>query len=245
MHYIWGFHAPATPPKDHPLRHLGPPCSLLAGTVRSGARIFALMTNPRTVAILIFDEVEVLDFAGPYEVFNDASGAVSPPPFYAYTIGPTEKQIITKGKLVVTPQYSIEKAPQADILIIPGGFGTRTLLKDEPLLSWIRDQAGKVEWLLSVCTGALLLAKAGLLKDRPATTHHTAFDHLQHLSPTTRIEKNKRFVRSAATIYTSGGISAGIDLSLHLVEKLAGPEVHAAVVEEMEYRWHPEDAKDG
>ena len=198
------------------------------------------MNNPRTVAILVFDDVEVLDFAGPYEVFNDASGAVNPSPFYVYTIGITEKPVLAKGKLAVIPQYSIDKGPQADVLIVPGGYGTRLLLKNELLLSWLIDQAGKVEWLLCVCTGALLLARAGLLKDCAATTHHSAFDHLKHLSPTTRIEKGKRFVRSAANIYTSGGITAGIDLSLHLVEKLTGPEVRSAVVEEMEYEWDQE-----
>ena len=195
------------------------------------------LNNPRTVGILVFDDVEVLDFAGPYEVFNDASDAASPPPFYVYTIGVTERPVITKGRLTVTPNYPIDKGPQADILVLPGGYGTRPLLKNEALLAWIREQAQKVEWLLSVCTGALLLAKAGLLKDRAATTHHTAFDHLQQLSPTTRLEKARRFVQSSSNIYTSGGISAGIDLSLHLVEKLAGPEVCASVVEEMEYKW--------
>lgn len=196
------------------------------------------MNNPRTVAILVFDDVEVLDFAGPFEVFNDANGAISPSPFYVYTIGITEKPVIAKGKLLITPQYAMDKAPQADILIIPGGYGTRPLLKNEPLLSWIRDQAGKVELLLSVCTGALLLAEAGLLKDCIATTHHSAFDYLRLLSPTTKIEESKRFVQSANNIYTSGGISAGMDLSLYIVEKLVGPEVHSAVIEEMEYKWH-------
>jgi transcriptional regulator GlxA family with amidase domain len=137
---------------------------------------------------------------------------------------------------MVTPRYSIENCPQADLLIIPGGFGTRPLLKHERLISWIAEQAEKVELLLSVCTGALLLAKAGLLKNAPATTHHTAFDQLKQLSPTTMV-KDLRFVHSTPKIYTAGGISAGIDLALHMVEKLAGPDVHAAVVEEMEYNW--------
>jgi transcriptional regulator GlxA family with amidase domain len=196
------------------------------------------MNNPRTVAILVFDDVEVLDFAGPFEVFNDANGAVSPAPFYVYTIGITEKPVIAKGKLMVAPQYAFDRSPQADILIIPGGYGTRPLLKNEQLISWIQVQAEKVEWLLSVCTGALLLAKAGILKECEATTHHSAFDHLKVLSPTTRIVEDKRFVKSSSNVYTSGGISAGIDLSLHLVEKLIGKEVHDAVVEEMEYKWH-------
>jgi len=195
------------------------------------------MNNPRNVAILVFDDVEVLDFAGPYEVFNVASQASSPPPFYVYAVGINDQPVQARGRFVVTPRYSIESCPQPDVLVVPGGFGTRPLLKHERLISWMEEQSGKVEWLLSVCTGALLLAKAGLLKNCPATTHHTAFDHLMHLSPTTTVVKDQRYVQSSAKILTSGGISAGIDLALHMVEKLAGSGVHAAVVEEMEYDW--------
>ena len=195
------------------------------------------MNNPRNVAILVFDEVEVLDFSGPYEVFNVACGAASPQPFYVYTVGITGQSVQARGRFTVTPRYSIENCPQADILIVPGGFGTRPLIKHDGLISWLTDQSEKAEWLLSVCTGALLLAKAGLLQNASATTHHTAFEQLMELSPTTKIEKDKRYVRSTAKIFTSGGISAGIDLALHMVEILAGPEVHAAVIDEMEYNW--------
>jgi transcriptional regulator GlxA family with amidase domain len=195
------------------------------------------MGNPRNVGILVFDDVEVLDFAGPYEVFNVASESANPSPFYVYAVGIGGQPVQARGRFMVTPRYSIENCPQADLLIIPGGFGTRPLLKHGRLISWIAEQAEKVELLLSVCTGALLLAKAGLLRDAPATTHHTAFDQLKLLSPTTSIVKDRRFVQSMPKIYTSGGISAGMDLALHMVEKLAGPDVHAAVVEEMEYNW--------
>jgi transcriptional regulator GlxA family with amidase domain len=195
------------------------------------------MRNPRNVAILVFDDVEVLDFSGPYEVFNVASEATDPPPFYVYTVGITDKPVLARGRFVVTPRYSIIDCPQANILLIPGGYGTRPLISHEKLINWIQNQAGKVEWLLSVCTGALLLAKADLLKDCAATTHHSAFDHLEKLSPSTKIEKGKRFVQSSEKIFTSGGISAGIDLALHMVERLAGRGVHESVVEEMEYNW--------
>jgi len=195
------------------------------------------MGNPRNVGILVFDDVEVLDFAGPYEVFNVASESANPSPFYVYAVGISGQPVQARGRFVATPRYAIENCPQPDLLIVPGGFGTRPLLKHDRLISWIAEQAEKVELLLSVCTGALLLAKAGLLKNAPATTHHTAFDQLKLLSPTTSIVKDRRFVQSTPKIYTSGGISAGIDLALHMVEKLAGPDVHAAVVEEMEYNW--------
>jgi transcriptional regulator GlxA family with amidase domain len=196
------------------------------------------MTNPRNVAILVFDDVEVLDFSGPYEVFNVASESADPSPFYVYSVGITDKPVFARGKFTVTPRYSIVECPQTDILVIPGGYGTRALIKHEGVISWIKNQAAKVELLLSVCTGALLLAKAGLLENCPATTHHSAFDHLHQLSPTTSIVGGKRFVQASPSIITPGGISAGIDLALHVVERLAGAEVHAAVLEEMEYNWH-------
>ncbi len=195
------------------------------------------MPSLRNVAILVFDDVEILDFAGPYEVFNDAGELTSPTAFNVYNIGISNLPVVGRGKFMVTPRYSIDDCPQADILLIPGGFGTRPLLKHERLIRWIIDQSQKVEYLLSVCTGALLLAQAGLLKNCSATTHHGAFDHLQQLSPTTRIIKDQRYVQASERIFTSGGISAGIDLSLYMVEKLIGLETREEVAAEMEYQY--------
>jgi transcriptional regulator GlxA family with amidase domain len=192
--------------------------------------------NPRTVGIFVFDDVEILDFAGPYEVFNVAASSVTPPPFTVFTLGLSERPILARGRLQVTPQYSVDTCPQPDVLVIPGGFGTRALLKNERVIAWTQEQANKVELLLSVCTGALVLAQAGLLAGRPATTHHTAFDHLENLSPTTAIQRDARWVHAGGKIFTSGGISAGIDLSLEIVARLCGEELAAEVVDEMEYR---------
>ncbi len=193
------------------------------------------MTHLRNVAILVFDDVEILDFAGPYEVFNVASQTTTPPAFYVYNVGLVHGPVIGRGRFTVTPAYTIDDCPQPDVLIVPGGYGTRPLMKHERLLAWLLAQSTKVEWLLSVCTGALLLAKAGLLKNGEATTHHTAFQELKELSPTTIIVEDKRFVQTSARIMTSGGISAGIDLSLHMIEKLVDLETRVAVVSEMEY----------
>ena len=193
------------------------------------------MTHLRNVAILVFDDVEILDFAGPYEVFNVASQTTTPPAFYVYNVGISHRPAIGRGRFTVTPAYTIDDCPQPDVLIIPGGYGTRPLMKHEKLLAWLHAQSTKVEWLLSVCTGALLLAKAGLLKNSEATTHHTAFQELKDLSPTTTIVEDKRFVQTSSRIMTSGGISAGIDLSLHMIEKLVDLETRVAVVSEMEY----------
>lgn len=195
------------------------------------------MSIPRNVAVLVFDDVEVLDFCGPYEVFNVASEVTTPPPFYVYAVGITHNSVQARGGFTFTPRYSIDSCPQADVIIVPGGYGTRPLLKHEGVLSWLSRQAGKVELLVSVCNGAWLLAAAGLLQGLEATTHHTAFDRLKQLSPTTRVIDDRRFVHSAKKIVTSAGISAGIDVSLHIVKEMAGNETHEKVIEEMEYNW--------
>lgn len=191
----------------------------------------------RNVAILVFDDIEVLDFAGPYEVFNVASELVTPSPFSVYTVAVVDRLVQGRGHFAVQPHYTIDNCPQPDLLLIPGGNGTRPLLKHERLIAWIAEQASRVEVLMSVCTGALLLAKAGLLVDCTATTHHTAFKELIGISPTTTLLDNQRFVDHGALI-TSGGVSAGIDMSLALVERLLGAEAKALVVEEMEWHWH-------
>ncbi|MEM5775529.1 MAG: DJ-1/PfpI family protein, partial [Anaerolineaceae bacterium] len=193
------------------------------------------------VAILVFDDVEILDFAGPYEVFNDASELSKPVAFTVYNVGISNSPVIGRGKFTVTPRYSIDNCPQADILVIPGGFGTRPLLKHDKLITWIADQSRKVELLMSVCTGALLLAQAGLLRNCPATTHHGAFEELRTISPSTRVIEDKRFVQSSERIFTSGGISAGIDLSLFVVEKLTHADLRADVIEEMEYQGYDDN----
>ena len=194
-----------------------------------------MTTAPRNVAILVFDDIEVLDFAGPHEVFTVAGDMIRPSPFYVYEVGLTGRPILARGRFQVAPRYSIENCPDPDILVVPGGMGTRPLLKDPRLLAWIATQAERSELLLSVCTGALLLAAAGLLAGLRATTHHGAFEHLALLSPTTTIVEDERFVATTDRILTSGGISAGIDLSLAVVERILGPKAKATVVEEMEY----------
>jgi len=189
------------------------------------------------VAILIFDEMETLDFAGPREVFTLASEQGHPSPFHVYEVGLTAAPVLSRGRLCVTPSHGIDNCPDPDILIVPGGYGTRMLKNHDGLLNWITAHAARVELLLSVCTGSLVLAKAGLLAGKRATTHHSAFDRLAVLSPTTTVVRDERFVESSERIMTAGGISAGIDLSLFVVEKLLGEKARAMVEDEMEYGW--------
>jgi transcriptional regulator GlxA family with amidase domain len=198
-----------------------------------------MMSNAMNVAILVFDDVEVLDFAGPFEVFNVASEAAPrnpDPPFNVFTIGHTGGIVRARGGLKIEPNYSLANTPQPDILIVPGGYGTRRLLKNDVLLKWLHDQGGKVQHMLSVCTGSLVLAQAGLLRDMPATSHHTEVMRLSELSPGTQPVTDERFVVHGNVI-TSGGISAGIDMSFYVVEKLLGAEVLALVKDEMEWLW--------
>lgn len=199
------------------------------------------MTSPsqhtRSVGILAFDEMEILDYAGPYEVFGVADHLDEASPFDVYAIGVAPGVITARGGFAVVPQTTIAQASPPDILIIPGGPGSRPLVRDREVISWIRSSAERSELVLSVCTGALVLAAAGLLDGLRATTHHEAFDELAAISPTTQAVCDQRFVQSSAQVWTSGGISAGIDLSLRVVHLLTGTSTHDKVVTEMEWGW--------
>jgi transcriptional regulator GlxA family with amidase domain len=194
--------------------------------------------NSRNVAIVVFDGVEVLDFAGPFEVFSVAAAEMPRAPyasFFPYTVGLTARSVEAYGGLTVTPRYSLHDCPPPDILIVPGGEGTRRLLKHDGFLAWLSEQARRVEIIASVCTGALLLARAGVLAGCRATTHHGAFERLPELEPTVQLMRDARFVRDGK-VWSSGGISAGIDMSLAIVEHVL--KGNAPVLEEMEWMWH-------
>ncbi|MCA1984634.1 DJ-1/PfpI family protein [Nocardioides nematodiphilus] len=190
----------------------------------------------RTVGILAFDDMEVLDYAGPYEVFNVA-GEVSGGAFRTYAIGVDAGSQVGRGGFTVVPPASIADTELPTILVVPGGAGTRPLLRRPEVLAWVTRAAEHAELVLSVCTGALVLAGAGVLAATRATTHHGAFDELGALMPEVEVVSGERFVQNSQRVWTSGGISAGIDLSLHIVGLLAGEDTRAAVVEEMEWLW--------
>lgn len=189
----------------------------------------------RTVAILLFDDVEVLDFAGPFEVFSVADGLRQRTAFNVITVAESTGTIRACNGLKVVPHFSLEDCPPPQLLVIPGGIGTRPLLNKPALLEWIRRRHKTAEITMSVCTGALLLAKAGLLDGLRATTHHGAFALLRELAPTTDVIETERFIDNGQ-IVTSGGISAGIDCSLHVVERLLGRDAADATARQMEYR---------
>lgn len=206
------------------------------------------MHAKRNVGILIFNDVEVLDFCGPFEVFGVTDVRGGPAPFEVYTVA--EHDIIrARNSLSVNPHYTFSTCPIPDILIVPGGggfdkdgnpLGTRREIDNQVLLEWLAKTAQDAEFIFSVCTGALLLAKLGLLKGLSATTHHSALDSLAPLEPSAIIKPDARWVDNGRII-TSAGISAGIDASLHLVSRLLGQGVAQETATYMEYDWNPSE----
>ena len=196
-----------------------------------------------SVGIFIFDNVEVLDFAGPYEVFTTASRVfnktTSSPlenlPFEVFTVGKTKKSIYARAGLKLHPDYSITSHPTPDVLLIPGGVVTKEM-DDADILSWIKSTSTFTTITASICTGAFLLAKAGLLEGKASTTHWEDIDELRTLFPTLHVKENMRWV-DEGSIVTSAGISAGIDMSLHLVERLMGQELALNTAKQMEFDW--------
>lgn len=194
-----------------------------------------------SVGILLFDGVEVLDFAGPYEVFSrtrltpgiESRRSEESAPFRVFTVAAATGPVTATGGLRVLPDFDASAAPPIDVLVVPGGFGTRALLQDDGLLAWIRQVAASARRVTSVCTGALLLARAGLLAGRRATTHWGALALLGELDPTTRVEPHPRVVDDG--IVTSAGVSAGIDMALAIVEAMHGRAVADETARYMDY----------
>ena len=200
------------------------------------------MTDRKTVGILLFDDVEVLDAFGPFEVFSVAQ--TNDPAdtghnlFTVVTISETGEPVRTRGGLIVTPHHAFSDHPPLDILIVPGGYGTRAQMTNETLLEWLRARVTEAELRASVCTGAFLYAEIGLLDGRAATTHWGSIDRLQERYAGIDVRQDVRFV-DEDTVITSAGISAGIDMALHVVARLHGQDAARATVRYMEYDWRP------
>lgn len=200
----------------------------------------------RTVGILIFPEVEVLDFCGPFEVFaitrsgdslDDAERL-----FDVVTIAEEAQTVRCRGGLLVEPHYTIDNHPPLDILVVPGGAGADVIYAgNERVLDWIAAQAAKIELTTSVCTGAKLLARRGLLDGRRATTHWGSVESLQRRHPEIDVVADARFV-DEGPIVTAAGVSAGIDMSLHVVGRLYGETIAARTARIMEYDGYSPEA---
>ena len=200
------------------------------------------MMERQNVGILIFDNVEVLDFAGPFEVFSRTRTVPGPEsrrsedsaPFHVFTVAKSKDPVTATGGLVVVPHHDFADAPPIDLLVVPGGFGTRPLLHDEETLEWIRRSAAAARQVTSVCTGALLLGKAGLLQGKRATTHWAALDLLESLGTGAEVERELRVVDDG--IITSAGVASGIDMAFYVVERLCGRDVADETARYIEYR---------
>ena len=196
------------------------------------------MTSIRTVGILLFNEVEVLDFAGPFEVFSLAENDSSDKHFDVITIAEQQAPISARNGLTVIPDYSFDNHPIIDVLVIPGGYGAEKIEINNPVvIDWIISQAKITELTLSVCTGALLLAKAGLLAGKSATTHWMDLDNLASY-PNIEVIASTRFVDASdetTKLVTSAGISAGIHASLYCVKKLLDSQTMQTTARRMEF----------
>jgi len=202
---------------------------------------------PITVGILIFEQVEVLDVAGPFEVFsvarlNEERRSIEPSPFRILLLGKTLDQVTAVGGLRLIPDVTFDNCPELDLLIIPGGWGTRIEINDVKFLNMIADRVAHTKLTASVCTGSSLLGRAGLLDGREATTHWRAFDFLRKASPMVKIRKDVRFTL-AEPIFTSAGVSAGIDLALLIVSHFFGTEIGVATARQMEYPYPQNDQR--
>jgi putative intracellular protease/amidase/predicted negative regulator of RcsB-dependent stress response len=196
------------------------------------AAAFAQTQRQRNVAIFVHEGVELLDFGGPGEVFAATSG------FNVYTVAPSEDALISQRFLKVLPAYTIYNCPKPDIIVLPGG-ATSIPASNDDVIKWVRESAAHTEIMLSVCTGALLLSKAGLLDGKQATTWYGFIDRLQEVTPNAKILRNTRFVDNGQ-IVTTAGVSAGIDGALRVVTKLKGNDAARATAKYMEYdKWDP------
>ena len=187
----------------------------------------------KKVAILIFDGVEIIDYAGPYEVFGAAD-------FDVYTVAATKAPVTTAMGMTVVPKYTLAGAPQPDVLVVPGG-GVKATREDAATLKWIRDVAARDQHTLSVCNGAFILASAGLLDGLSATTTFSNLDRLRNEFPKIKVVADQRFVDNGKII-TAGGLSAGIDGALHVIARMLGEGTAQKAALDEEYDWRPRAA---
>ncbi len=194
------------------------------------------------IGIYIYDDVEVLDFAGPYEVFSTAARLVArqqpeaPARFMPLLIADTPRMVRARGDFQVQAHYGIDDHPALEVLVVPGGVHTAEMVRPE-IIEWIRATAPGTQITAAVCTGAFFLAQAGLLDGLPATTHWEDIPDLGASFPGVQMQENVRWVDTGRLV-TSAGITAGIDMSLHLVERLVDRELALKTARQMAFDWH-------
>jgi transcriptional regulator GlxA family with amidase domain len=189
--------------------------------------------------VLVFPDVEVLDFCGPFEVFSvtrldESKRREEPSPFEVFLVAESGDPVRATGGLRVVPDHTFESCPPLDILVAPGGWGTRKEVENPRLVEWVTRQARGARLVTSVCTGSFLLGKAGLLAGKRATTHWMSLDRMTVAFPDVTVEKHLHVVEDG-NVLSSAGISAGIDLALLVVARLYGEPVARATARYMKY----------
>jgi transcriptional regulator GlxA family with amidase domain len=200
--------------------------------------------NRRRVGILVFADVEVLDFCGPFEVFSvtrldEDRRRQDKSPYEVVLVADQPGVVTATGGLKVVPDHTLDDCPPLDVLVVPGGWGTRREMNNDRLIAWVTDRARQVTTLTSVCTGSLLLGKAGLLDGKRATTHWRVLEEMRGWFPAVKVIDDQHVVEEGNVI-TSAGISAGIDMALRVVARHHGDAVARATARHMEYPF-PED----
>ena len=207
-----------------------------AGEAAEPSRLIPPAKGEILVAFVLTEGATMIDFAGPWEVFQDvhvegrAASMDGMMPFHLYTVSDSRTPIRTSGGMQVIPDYTFDDAPAPRVVVVGAQAG-----KSERMLEWLRRSARESDVLMSVCTGAFKLGAAGVLDGKKATTHHDFFDQFAKRFPAVSLQRGKRYVRSDATIFTAGGLTSGIDLALHIVELYFGRSVAEQTAIYMEY----------
>ena len=193
----------------------------------------------KRIGIVLYKNIEVLDFCGPFEVFsvtrlNEEKRREEPSPFDVLLVAEHPEPVTATGNMNVIPHYTFENCPRLNILVVPGGWGTRKELNNPIMLEWLRSRAAEVETLTSVCTGSMLLGFAGLLDGLHATTHWRSLDWMRDSLPAVLVDDEKHVVEDGR-VFTSAGISAGIDMALRVVARYFGEDIARATARHMEY----------
>lgn len=191
------------------------------------------------IAILLFDDAEELDFVGPWEVFTMAANVIALQKLdvekpHVFTVSQAGGTVRCAKGMRVLADHSFADAPKADVLLVPGGMGTRREVESEAMLGWIRRQATGAAWVTSVCTGALLLTAAGPAKGKTVTTHWGFVDQLRQRGEAKAVRDDMRYVRDG-NVVTAAGVSAGIDMALWLTGQIWSPDLARATQKGMEY----------
>jgi putative intracellular protease/amidase len=214
------------------------PLGVCAGQAAPASSFLQEQKPPRNLAILIFEGVQIIDFAGPWETFGHVYAANQPVPFIIYTVADTANALTTAMGMSINPTYSVANAPRPDVIVVPGG-DVQAALGSPRLMQWLADSVPGAEIVMSVCNGAFILARAGLLDGLEATTTAMLIEPFKLAAPKTKVVSDKRFV-DAGKIITTAGVSAGIDGALHVVERLYGRGTAQMAALNMEYNWDPE-----